>query len=225
MKDIIRGYQRFRDTVFPTKRELFEQLGDGQHPRALFICCSDSRVDPEKMTSMDPGQLFIIRNAGNIIPAHNADAGSVSASVEYAMKALEVPYIIVCGHSGCGAMKAVLHPDTLDALPEVASWIEHASGARAILEAEGIEHHGSDEELLRRCVELNVLVQIDNLVTHPAVAARAAVNQVQIYGWYYDIPSGSVFAYDPEAQHFEPLDEKALEDVIPVKRLVDPHHP
>lgn len=218
MKDVIAGHGRFRATVYAAKKDLFEKLGNGQAPRALFISCSDSRVDPELLTGMDPGQLFVIRNAGNIVPAHRADVGgSVSAAIEYAMTALQVPNVIVCGHSGCGAMKAVLHPEDLGGLPEVAGWISHAAAARATLDAEEAER--GENERLGRCVELNVLAQIDNLVTHPSVAARVARRDVRIYGWVFDIPTGEVRAYDPSTHHFEKLSERSIEAVIPPRAL------
>lgn len=214
MKEIIEGHGRFLSRAYPEKKHLYESLGKGQSPRALFVACSDSRVDPEFLTQVNPGELFVLRNAGNIVPAHGADAGSVSATIEYAMKVLRVANIIVCGHSGCGAMHALLHPEGLEGLPEVTSWLRQAWAARAVLDA---EHPDLTDEATRldRCIEFNVLTQASNLLTHPSVAARAAVGEVKIYGWVYDIPTGQVRVYDPERHLFEPLAVKSIKSAFP----------
>lgn len=211
MKQVIDGHARFLDAVYPQKKALFEALGSGQKPHTLFISCSDSRVDPALFTSMDPGELFVIRNAGNIVPAHGADEGATSAAIEYCLAALPIENVIVCGHSGCGAMGAVLHPETLDELPRVEAWIDHAASARAALDAEGTE---GEAERLKRCVELNVLAQIDNLVTHPSVAARLAKKSLKIYGWVFDIATAQVKAYDPSRKAFVDLDAGAADFVV-----------
>lgn len=210
MKSLIDGHQAFRSSVYPSKKALFERLGKGQEPKALFITCSDSRVDPELITGSDPGEIFVIRNAGNLVPAHGSDGGSVSGTVEYAIVALEVPVAIVCGHSGCGAMKAVLDPDSLEELPEVEAWLGHAHATRMVLEAEDPDVD-SEEDLLKRCVEVNTLVQLQALATHPSVAARLAEGSLALHAWVYDIPSGQITAYDPESKAFVPLEKGAIE--------------
>ncbi len=213
MKQIIEGYKRFIGTTYEARRELFGSLAEGQHPRALFITCSDSRVDPELITQAGPGELFVIRNAGNIVPVYGTDIGAVSATLEYAMRVLEVDSIIVCGHSGCGLMKAVLDPASVSELPAVRRWVGHAQTALAVLEAEGAPE--DPHERLDRCSELNVLAQVNNLFTHPSVAARAATDKVRIYGWVFDIGSGRVRAYDPATHRFEPLERAADPSAFP----------
>ncbi len=193
---------------------LYRKLASGQSPRALFITCSDSRVDPEAITQMEPGEIFVIRNAGNIVPALGADSGSVSASIEYAVQALQVPNVIICGHSGCGAMKAVLHPDTLEGLPEVDAWIHHASASKAVLDAKYPGVEGEDERLAC-CVEINVLIQAQNLLTHPTVAARVATGTLKVYGWVFDISTGQCSVFNPASRAFEAVTEDAENDAIP----------
>ena len=203
MKKIIDGVSKFQKTVAPAKRELLEKLSKGQWPEVLFITCSDSRVAPNLITQTEPGDLFVIRNAGNIVPPHAAEANGMSASVEYAVAALEVGHIVVCGHTGCGAMKGAMNPSGLDALPQVRGWLKHAE---APLRATDALHPGLDPDArLGALVERNVLQQIANLQTHPYVAARTAAGNLQLHGWVYAIESGNVLAYDASRNAFSPL--------------------
>lgn len=203
MDQLLEGVRRFRREIFPERRPLFNRLADGQSPKALFITCSDSRVVSELITQSEPGDLFICRNAGNIVPPHGQLAGSVAAAVEYALAALNVPDIIVCGHTDCGAMKAVLHPEGLEDLPAVAAWLHHAAAARQVaLETTGA---ADDTARLAALIRANVLAQLTNLKTHPAVAARLATGRVGVHGWLFDIKAGQVEAYDAEQGHWAPL--------------------
>src|SRR3984893_16233750 len=154
MQDIIDGFLKFQREILPGRRELFKQLATGQTPRALFIACSDSRVVPELLTQREPGDLFVIRNAGNIVPCYGPEPGGVSASVEYAVAALGVADIVVCGHSDCGAMTAILACTCLDHMPAVANWLRHADAARVVNEA---HQFGSDREKLNALVRENVI--------------------------------------------------------------------
>jgi len=194
MNRIIEGIQHFRRDVFPANRELFERLASGQKPEALFIACSDSRVSLEWITQCAPGDLFVCRNAGNIAPSHsNSDA--VSATIEYAVSALRIRHIVVCGHSDCGAMKGLLHPEALDHMPDVRGWLTHAEEARRTLESIGLPEDPA--ERVSVLAKLNVRVQLNHLMTHPQVRARVQEGSLELHGWFYQIGSGEVSAWEP----------------------------
>jgi len=197
------GVIRFQSEIFPTHREAFEELQHGQEPLALFITCADSRVVPNLFTQTGPGELFIERNPGALVPGYGEFIGGVSASVEFAMLALEVPLIIVCAHTDCGVMKGLLNPQKAEGLPAVQQWMRHAMEARQrLLRDDAV---ASEKEKLRRLTEYSVLEQIENLKTHPSVAARIAKGEVEIRGWVYDIGKGEVRQADPESGRFEVL--------------------
>lgn len=197
--DLLHGVERFNTEVFPKNRELFASLADQQSPGTLFIACADSRVNPSLITQTKPGELFVLRNIGNIVPAYGEMLGGVSSAIEYAVLALKVSHIIVCGHSDCGAMKALLDPDPskLAKMPTVASWLRNAEAARAVLEVSD-----AGPASVRSLAEQNVLLQISHLRTHPAVAAGLARNTLTLQGWFYDIPSGEVVILDEASRHF-----------------------
>jgi carbonic anhydrase len=205
MERIVTGFVNFRQTVLPKHRALFTELANGQKPEVLFITCSDSRIDPNLVTQSDPGDLFIIRNAGNIVPPHGRTAGGVIASIEYAVAVLGVAHIVICGHTHCGAMHGALNPEGLDGLPHVRDWLELS---RAAVEVVKHSHDGPlGKQHLRAVTEQNVLVQLAHLRTHPAVAARLATKRIQLHGWMYEIETGHLHAYDERDQRFEPLDK------------------
>ena len=122
LQSIVDGFKRFRHEVFPQQEELFKKLATAQNPRAMFITCADSRVVPELITQSSPGDLFVNRNVGNVVPAYGQMMGGVSTAIEYAVMALGVQHIVICGHSDCGAMKAVLNPASLETMPTVKPW-------------------------------------------------------------------------------------------------------
>lgn len=200
------GVVRFQNEVFPEKRALFEKLSRGQSPEALFITCSDSRIETAMITQTEPGQLFIVRNAGNIVPPHVVNAGGITASIEFAAAALNVPHIVICGHTGCGAMEGALKPELLKTLPHVRDWLAHAQGALNYVEqnSEGL----SEDERMTMLLEQNVKLQLEHLKTHPSVQARIKKGDVQLHGWVYDIKSGGVEAWDEDQQKFLPVDER-----------------
>jgi carbonic anhydrase len=205
MFKIVKGVHHFRRTVFAGQRELFEGLTRGpQAPLALFITCSDSRINPNLLTQTEPGELFILRNAGNIIPPHGV-AGGEGATIEYAVAVLGIRDVIVCGHSHCGAVQALLGrgEDQRD-LPAVRAWFAHAEATRRIVAA--ATGRLDPAELYRLGTEQNVLVQLDNLRTHPAVAAGLSRGQLRLYGWVYVIETGEVLSYDPALGRFAPLE-------------------
>jgi carbonic anhydrase len=203
MKRILDGLTRFQQDIFPHDRELFERLASGQNPETLLLTCSDSRIVPELITQTQPGELFICRNAGNIAPPFGEHTGGVSATIEYAVMALNVRDIIVCGHSHCGAMRAVMDPAQLVGMPTVASWLRHADRARLVL-AEHYQHLDAAARLVM-LTEQNVLAQLDNLRTHPSVASRLHGGRLALHGWVYEIETGVVRSYDPSARTFVPV--------------------
>ena len=213
MNKIRAGLSRFQSEIYPQRRELFHKLAREQHPRALFLTCADSRIDPSLITQTEPGELFICRNAGNIVPPHGGVNEGMTASIEYAVAVLAVPHIIICGHSNCGAMKGVLHPESLTTLPHVSSWLTYSQAALEVVDA--IDPSLDEEKRMHSLIEQNVLIQIQNLRTHPQVAAKLAAKQLQLHAWVYDIESGAVTAYDEREGRFAPLSpEPAPTDVV-----------
>lgn len=200
---LINGVGKFRRDVFPAHEDLFCELASTQSPRWLFVTCADSRIDPCLLTQTKPGELFLCRNAGNIIPAYGEAVGGVSATIEYAVMVLGVSHIIVCGHSDCGAMKGVLYPERVTHLKTVAAWLRYGDSARQVVE-ENYRHLAGDD-LLRVVTEQNVIAQLDNLRTHPCVAARVRQGRLDLHGWYYDIPNGDVVSYNAAQNRFSAL--------------------
>jgi len=206
MQKLIQGIHQFQQEDFQSLQGLFENLSLGQKPETLFITCSDSRIDPNLLTRSNPGELFILRNAGNIIPPHGAPAGGEVATIEYAVAALGVKEIIICGHSHCGAMQGLLNPEALASLPSVSSWLHHAEATKRIMKEN--YQHLEGEKLLTATVEENVLVQLENLRTLPSVASRLKKGDLLLHGWVYKIETGDVFAYDSLSGQFLTVAEK-----------------
>lgn len=207
MEKIVHGVHHFQDVEFPTQRQLFQRLAKlGQKPRALFITCSDSRILPNWITTTDPGELFLIRNAGNLVPAFGSATGGEEATIEYAVVVLDIRNIILCGHSQCGAMQAMLAPASHTHLPAFSRWITHAESTRAIVARK--HAHLPPDERLQAATEANVLVQLNNLTTHPAVAARLSSGEINLFGWMYDIPTGIVREYDQNSGTFIELGDR-----------------
>jgi carbonic anhydrase len=213
MKKLIKGLREFKVEHFPKRQELFEELTHGQHPKVLFITCSDSRIVPNLITQTDAGDLFVIRNAGNIIPPFGAANGGEGATVEYAIQALGVESIVVCGHSHCGAMKGLLKLNKLqEDMPLVYDWLKHSDATRLLLKENYSDY--SSEELLEIAIAENVLTQIQNLHTYPAVHSKLFQGKLEIYGWIYHIETGEVLAYDAET-HSYVHPQSQLPDYIP----------
>lgn len=202
MQEIIDGYLKFRREAFPERAELFGSLAGQQSPGTLFIACSDSRVVPELLTQQEPGDLFVIRNAGNIVPAYGQQPGGVSASVEYAVAVLGVRDIVICGHSDCGAMTALMQGANLAHLPAVAGWLAHATAAKAVNDS---QQHATEGEQLSALVRGNVKAQLANIKTHPAVARALDQGKVSLHGWAFDIQSGHMDVLDEATGHFREL--------------------
>lgn len=203
MDQLLTGLHQFQTQVFGREREFYSKLAAGQNPSALFIGCSDSRVDPSIITQTDLGELFVIRNAGNIVPCFGASNGGEPATIEYAVAVLGVKDIVVCGHSGCGAIQAMFAPKTMADLPHLKNWLDHADATRRII----LENysHLKGEARLAAAVKEHVLVQIENLQTHPTVAVRLQRGELTLHAWVYQMKTGEVLAYSSEDGKFKPL--------------------
>jgi carbonic anhydrase len=193
MQDIIEGFLKFQREVFPARSALFKRLASSQHPGVLFVTCSDSRVVPELLTQREPGDMFVIRNAGNIVPSYGPEPGGVSATVEYAVAVLGVRDIVICGHSDCGAMTAISSCMDLDKLPAVDAWLRHADAAKAVNAAHS---HATPQARLNALVRDNVEAQLANIRTHPSVAVALSQGRLNLHGWVYDIEKGAIDALD-----------------------------
>ncbi|TCV94817.1 carbonic anhydrase [Luteibacter rhizovicinus] len=200
---LLKGVDAFTHKVFPESAELFSELATGQAPHTLFITCADSRVVPEMITQTQPGELFVCRNIGNIVPGYGEMLGGVSAVVEYAIMVLGVSQIVVCGHTDCGAMKGLLAPDSTRGMPTVEAWLRNAEAARSAIFARRLE--GADA--MQALIEENVRLQLIHLRTHPAVAAGLAERRLALQGWVYDIEHGRVSILDEAAGTLITLDE------------------
>ncbi|RDL25315.1 carbonic anhydrase [Serratia fonticola] len=202
MQEVIDGFLKFQREAFVERTELFKRLATSQNPRTLFISCSDSRLVPELITQREPGDLFVIRNAGNIVPSFGPEPGGVSASVEYAVAALGVEDIVICGHSDCGAMTAIATCKCLDHMPTVANWLRYADAAKAVNQA---NERASEHDRINSMVRENVIAQLTNLKTHPSVALALDRGNLRLHGWIYDIATGCIDALDGNTRRFVPL--------------------
>lgn len=196
MQDVLEqlkaGIRRFQTTVYPEQAEMYRKaVSVPQEPHTLFIACADSRIEPETITQTKPGELFVLRNIGNLIPAYGEMMGGVSAVVEYAVSLLKVKHVVVCGHADCGAMKGLLNPDSVTSMHAVKNWLKNAATAMSVAEALG-SGSGANEDLMRSVTEQNVLLQIQHLRTHPSVAGAMARGELTISGWVYEIGTGEV---------------------------------
>jgi carbonic anhydrase len=207
MRRLVEGIHRFQNSVFGDQRELFSRLSTGQAPDTLFITCSDSRIVPNLFTQTGPGELFTLRNAGNIVPPYGASNGGESATIEYAVSVLGVRDIVVCGHSACGAVQALLNPKSVEEMPAIVNWLAQAEATRRIIR-ENYAHHSGDA-LLNVAIQENVLVQVENLETHPCVRAKLGRDELTLHAWVYKFESGQVFVYSTESRRFEALEDHA----------------
>ena len=206
MPHFVDGVIHFQEVIFPEKRALFERLSEGQRPEALFITCSDARIETAMITQTEPGELFICRNAGNIVPPHTHHTGGMTASIEFAIAVLQVPHIVVCGHTQCGAMNGALNPESVNGLDHVKEWLGYSKAALHIVHALGADL--DDDARMRMLIEQNVVLQLAHLRTHPSVATRLARRDLVLHGWVYDIRTGRVDAYDPLTEAFVPVGQR-----------------
>lgn len=208
MQRLIAGVHRFRHAEFGRYRALFRKLSrEGQNPHTLFITCSDSRVLAELITQSKPGDLFVVKNVGNIVPPTSAtgSTNSTAAAIEFAVEVLKVSDLVVCGHSQCGAMDALLQPAAqLDSMPHLAEWLRIAAPVRRILEKE-YRHLTDSGARATAAAEENVLFALENLHSYPCVQQRLADGSLHLHGWFFKIASAELFAYDPDTNQFAPL--------------------
>jgi carbonic anhydrase len=205
VQKLIQGIHEFQRSIFGPRRGFFEHLANGQSPETLFLTCADSRINPNLITQTQPGDLFIVRNAGNLVAPHNpqALASAEGAAIEYAVEVLKVRSVVVCGHTHCGAMKAVLDPSQTATLPTVAAWLGHADATRHIMRSS--YQHLEGDALLTATAQENVLVQLDHLRTLPSVASALVRKAIDLHGWIYKLETGEVFAFDPDERQFAPV--------------------
>ena len=198
------GVRRFRRTVYAEQREVYRQaMREQQRPQALVITCADSRVHPDVLTQAAPGEIFVTRNIGNMVPAYGEMLGGVSAVLEYPVSALEVRHLVVCGHTDCGAMKALLDPASVSDMPTVKSWLRNAHTALSVTNA--MTEAARDETKLSVLTEQNVLLQLQHVRTHPSVAGAMAKGRLTLSGWVYDIAAGDVRICEDGDGVFVPL--------------------
>ena len=218
MQRLVQGIEKFQSEVFPQQQQFFEDLAKGQKPETLFITCADSRVVPGLFTQTNPGELFICRNAGNMVPVWGDLQGGVSATIEYAVAALKVRHVIVCGHTDCGVMKGIMNPTAVAHMPTVQSWLNQGEVARRVVFENRPE--ATDEEKMHLLTEENVVAQLDHLRTHPSVASAIARGELLIHGWIFGIADGSVRAWDGEKQEFVPVSEYNTSSATPRRRAM-----
>jgi carbonic anhydrase len=203
MQKLIEGHRRFLAEVFPAKKSHFHLLAEGQSPEWLFITCADSRVLPDLILGTEPGDLFIARSIGNVVPVNSQDVDGVTATIEYAVDVLKVRHAIICGHSDCGALKAALDHTKLENLPKARRWLDHVEAAFAHKQA--LDPADGDNADLAAVIRGNVVAQIKNLRAQPAVQFALAEDRLTVHGWYYDILTGRIEEYDEEKKKFAPL--------------------
>lgn len=213
------GVVKFERDIYPKNEGLFALLSDGQSPEAMFITCSDSRIELGMLTQSQPGELFVVRNAGNIVPPHDNRTGATTAAIEFAVGALKVPHIVICGHTDCGAVKGALNPEKLGALPHVRDWLGYMRAAVEITEVLGQSMDGASRMML--LLQQNVLLQLAHLRTHPSVAVAIAKGELQLHGWVYNIGTGEVLALNEAKARFESVEERYASQVA---KHVDSFH-
>jgi carbonic anhydrase len=208
MQQLIAGVHQFQQRDLGRYRELFQRLSrDGQNPHTLFITCSDSRVLAELITQSRPGDLFVVKNLGNLVPPATAtgSTNSTAAAIEFAVEELGVSDVVVCGHSQCGAMEALLRGrSAAAAMPHLREWLELAAPVRVLIE-NNYRHLTDPAARTTAAGEENVLFALENLHTYPVVQARLAAGTLRLHGWFFKIATGDLFAYDPARQQFLPI--------------------
>jgi carbonic anhydrase len=200
------GIRKFRTEVYPKNKATYlKAVSEPQRPHALFITCADSRLDPELITQSGTGDIFVTRNIGNLVPAYGEMMGGVSAVVEYAVTGLKVQHVVICGHSDCGAMKALVRPESLTEMPAVRNWMNNAAAAMSVAKSMANKDE-RPSEFVKRLTEENVLLQLQHLRTHPSVAGAMARGELTISGWVYDIGKGEVRISEDGGRLFQPVE-------------------
>ena len=201
MDNLLAGLRRYTEKIYPKQKEMFDGLARGQKPHTLFVTCSDSRIDPNLITQTNPGELFVLRNPGNMVPTFGSSGGGEEAAVEFAVRFLGVRNIVVCGHSKCGAVGAMLDSRPLAELPATRTWLNHAADTKQKMA------RGDSPGDVRVCTEMNVLAQIENLRSHPSVSERLSEGTLDIFGWIYHFERGTVSVYHGGQGRFVPFTE------------------
>ena len=216
LTSLVKGLNAFHSSYFNDHHEMFEQLSQGQSPEVLFVTCSDSRIDPCLITQAQPGELFVMRNVGNIIPSYGAASSAESAGIEYAVQGLGIRDIIICGHSHCGAMRGLLQVGTLaEQMPAVYDWLKrHGEPTRRLV----LDNYGDlpADELLKMAIEQNVLTQIENLETCPVIRSKLHSQQLNLHAWMYEIETGKVFVYNLEQRKFTMIEKQSFPVLDPL---------
>ena len=206
------GIIQFQTNIYPGMQEVFlKAASTPQQPKTLIITCADSRIDAESITSSGPGDLFITRNIGNMVPAYGEMLGGVSAVIEYAVSALKVKHVVVCGHTDCGAMKALMHPESLATMPTVSSWLKNAAAALSVTNSLSNKDE-RPSEFIHRLTEQNVLLQLQHLRTHPSVAGAMARGELTVSGWVYEIATGEIRISEDGNREFHAVRTDALQE-------------
>ena len=203
MQRLIEGHKKFLAEIFPRRRDQFHLLAESQAPEWLFITCSDSRVLPDLILGTGPGDLFITRNAGNVVPVSANDVDGCTATIEYAVEVLKVKHAILCGHSDCGAMKAALDRRGLEKLPKASRWLQHVEAA--FTHRQPLNPDDGPHAELASLIRGNVVAQLLNLKAQPSVARAVMEGRLAVHGWYYEILSGRIERFDENARRFVPL--------------------
>ena len=217
MRKLIEGIVEFRERQLPNYANRFHALAQGQTPDALFVTCSDSRVVPNLLVSTEPGELFTMRNVGNLVPPatdEGLSTGDLSeaSAIEYALLVLKTPNIVICGHSECGAMKAVLKRSRPEGAPNLARWLHHADGAAERLAVEGaLDASLAPHDQLS---QLNVLLQLEHLMSYPIVRERVVAGALQLAGWWFNIATGDIFSYESARRSFELIERRRAADLM-----------
>lgn len=217
MRKLIQGIVEFREKLLPQYAERFKELSSGQAPDALFITCSDSRVVPELLASTNPGDLFVVRNVGNMVPPAAADGSSIgdvseASAIEFSVLVLNVDDIIVCGHSECGAMQAALATAPLPDAPNLRKWLHHCTSALFRLDQEGPLNPALSAH--NQLSQVNVLVQLEHLMSYSIVRERVQAGSLQLSGWWFNIATGEMLAYERDRRSFERIDRETAERLL-----------
>lgn len=212
MKELFEGAIKFQEEDFVEYQELYESLKKRQNPHTLFISCADSRVVPNIITNSDPGDLFVVRNIGNIIPPYTESNAmrsgylATTSAIEYALTILNVENIIVCGHSNCGACSAIFEPpESLKNAPYVQKWLKLLEPAKQKVLA---QNPSSRAKKIWLAEQINVELQLENLMTYPFVEEKFDRGELRVYGWYYIIETGEILNYNMIKREFKPIVQK-----------------
>ena len=207
MDRLYRGIRKFQETRYKQEAEFFKELGKNQSPDVLFFTCSDSRVDPNLITQSKPGELFIVKSVGNIVPPNETmrKKTCTAAAIEFAIMKLKVTDVVVCGHSDCGALKALWSDEKeLSDMPNLKDWVSTASEVK-----DAVMQHSHDPSYKAR-IEMTekkyIIQQLDNLKTYPLIAEAVDEEKLRLHGWYYDIATGVIYAYNPKTNYFEKIE-------------------